>query len=97
MSEDRFLERLRSDAQKLRYEPGHATLTRLAAKIRARINQPSVPQLIAGWFRPLAASLGAVGLAACIGLFFVDRSEAGSVSAEPIEISMAGDVYSVGP
>jgi hypothetical protein len=96
MSEDRFLERLRGDARLLRYEPGDAVLTRLAAKIRERIQTPGVSQLIASWFRPLAASLAAVGLAGSIGLFFYfDRNDVVPIS-DPIEISMAGDVYSVG-
>jgi hypothetical protein len=97
MNEDKFLERLRSDAQSLRYEPDEVTRKRLAATIRARIEQPGVAQLIAAWFRPLAASLGVLGLAACIGLFYVERSSVGPLSADLIEISMGGDVYSVTP
>ena len=95
MSEDRFLEQVRAGARHLRYEPDDAALTRLAARIRARIERPAVSEWIAAWFRPLAASLTAVALAAALGLAWMERSDNPSAS-EPPQYSVAGDVYSVG-
>ena len=104
MSEVRFLERLREDARNLRYEPkDDAIWTRLPAKIRARIQaQPlTASQLLASWFRPIAASLTAVALAATIGLAWFERPSATSalnetVSASGVDIQMDGDLYRVG-
>ena len=97
MSEDKFLASLRQDARELRYEPGDdAMWTRLAARIRRRIAQPTVMELLATWFRPVAASVAALGIVAAIGLTFIDSSDSTAMVADPVEISMAGDVYSVG-
>lgn len=96
MSEDRFLDRLRHDARQLRYEPDDFVTTRVAARVRARLAQPDVAQLLAAWFRPLAASLTALALAATIGFTLFDRSDSLSLSGDSVEISMAGDTYSVG-
>jgi hypothetical protein len=103
MSEDRFLERLRDDARSLRFEPtDDAIWTRLPAKIRARVqSQPlTASQLLATWFRPIAASLTAVALAATIGLAWFERPSA-ATSAETtvsagVDIQMDGDLYRVG-
>jgi hypothetical protein len=97
MSEDKFLDRLRADAQLLRYEPkDEAMWTRLAARIRARIEQPTVAQLIAAWLRPLAASLVALALAAALGIATIGDDEVTSIDTDPVEISMAGESFSVG-
>jgi hypothetical protein len=93
MSEDRFFERVRGDARSLRYEAGDVASARLAARIRARIEQPTVWQFLAAWFRPLAASLSALAIVATIALF--RNNEALSLSGDAVEISVAGDVYSV--
>jgi hypothetical protein len=103
MSEHRFLERLRDDARSLRFEPkDDAIWTRLPAKIRARVqSQPlTASQLLATWFRPIAASLTAVALAATIGLAWFERPSA-ATSAETnvsagVDIQMDGDLYRVG-
>jgi hypothetical protein len=97
MTEDKFLERLRSDAQPLRFQAeDEAMWTRLAANIRARVEQPTVAQLIAAWLRPIAASLAAAALAAVVGIAVFDLEDLSPVETEPIEISMAGASYSVG-
>lgn len=96
MSDERFFEHLRSDASALRYEPDSVTLSRLAANVRTRIAQPTVAQLLASWLRPLAASLAAIALAAAIGLTTLQTDDLADLSAEPIEISMAGGDFSVG-
>jgi hypothetical protein len=69
MSDDRFFERIRAEAQPLQYVPGDEALTRLSARIRARVAAPpTVAQLLANWFRPLAVSVAALALAAAIGV-----------------------------
>ena len=76
MSDDRFFERLRDDAQQLRYEPADDVMwTRLAARVRDRIqSQPTVAQLLASWFRPIAASLLALSLAAALGIEWIEQT-----------------------
>jgi len=97
MSEDRFLDRLRADARPLRYEPADgAVWTRLSARIRQRIAEPTVIDLLARWFRPVAASLAAVAIVASVGLTLIDSNDSTTLNSEQVEIAMAGDVYSVG-
>ena len=101
MSNDRFFDRLRYEARRLRYEPEDAALwTRLAARIRERIQlQPSVSQLLAGWFRPVAASLAVLALASAVSLALFERSRentsAESMTSSSVEISVGGDTFSV--
>ena len=101
MSNDRFFDRLRHEARQLRYEPEDAALwTRLAARIRERIQlQPSVSQLLAGWFRPVAASLAALALASALSLALFERSRdntsAETMTSSSVEISVGGDTFSV--
>ena len=95
MSEDRFLDRVRQDARQLRYEAGDVACARLSARIRARLAEPTVSQFLAAWFRPLAASLSALALAATIGITLVARSDATAFSGDPVEVSVGGDVFSV--
>ncbi|HEX7192875.1 MAG TPA: hypothetical protein VF381_15005 [Thermoanaerobaculia bacterium] len=107
MSEDRFFDRLREDARPLRFEPDDFMRTRVAARIRERIQAPATAsQVLARWFRPLAASLTAIALAATLGIVWIDRTSTPdlqqptleSLSAtNTIEISAAGDVYRVNP
>jgi hypothetical protein len=103
MSEDRFLERLREDARSLRYEPKDETIwTRLPARVRARMqSQPATAsQLLAFWFRPIAASLTAVAIAATLGLAWFERPSAATtgetISNAGVDIQMDGDFYRVG-
>jgi hypothetical protein len=106
MNEEQFWERLRQDARELQFQPDAVMVTRMEARIRARViplAQPTVPQLLARWFRPLAASLSAIALAATLGLAWVgtspatDSQPAESLSTPAtVEISMGGDVYRVG-
>ncbi|HEV7921101.1 MAG TPA: hypothetical protein VGR02_09975, partial [Thermoanaerobaculia bacterium] len=95
MTDDPFFDRLRREAAALRYDGDAAMRTRIAARIRARIAaQPTVTQLLASWFRPLAASLAALGLAACIGLVFVTDNPSDDTltfGSNPVEVSVAGD------
>lgn len=94
--EEKFFEQLRRDAEPLRHEPDPVVLTRLAARIRADIEpHDSVAELLARWFRPLAAGLAAVALAGAIGLA-VWEVPASDGTSESIELTMAGDSYRVG-
>ncbi|HEX6095460.1 MAG TPA: hypothetical protein VF432_03970 [Thermoanaerobaculia bacterium] len=93
--DDKFFERLRGDAASLRHRVDDATLARIHARIRERIApKPTVADVLASWFRPLAAGLTALALAAAIGLT-VNVSE-GSFDEEQVEIVMGGDTYRVG-
>ena len=103
MSEDRFLERLREDARSLRYEPKDDLIwTRLPAKIRARVaaQSPTASQLLASWFRPIAASLTAVAVAATIGLALFEgpslMNTTESLASAGVDIQIDGDSYLVG-
>ena len=97
MSEDRFFERLRADANSLRHEPDEQTLLRIRARIRQRIESPpTVAALLAAWFRPLAATLAAVAIAAAIGAAALSTGdETASLGDSSVEITMAGDTYRV--
>lgn len=94
--DDKFFERLRADAAPLRYRPDEAALTRIRARIREHVERPTVAQLLAAWFRPLAATLTAVAIAAAIGIAALGGGEESLVRDEAVEIVMAGDTYSVG-
>ena len=100
MTDEQFFERLRGDAAPLRYEPDAFTLARIRAQIRERIARPTVAQLLAAWFRPLAATLSAIALAAVLVVATTDESDIGngntSIGDSNVEIVMAGDTYSVG-
>ena len=107
MSEDRFFERLRAEAAPLRYEPqDDAMWTRLQARIRDRIEhpQPDVAQMIAGWFRPLLASLAALTLVTAFSVGYYERAQdsvdsGASIDSlaqtSSIDVSIGGDTYSV--
>jgi hypothetical protein len=95
MSDDRFLDRLRDDARSLRHEIDPITSTRLAARIRARLTEPTVSQFIAAWFRPLAASLSALALVAGIGIALLERDQPLAIG-DPPQYTVAGETYSVG-
>ena len=62
MNEDEILERMRSDARPLRYEPAdEAVFTRLRAHVRARVERPpGVFDLIVGWRRVIAMGVAMV-------------------------------------
>jgi len=102
MDDDRFLEKLRDDARQLRYQSDDVALSRLAARVRARLAaQPSVELFLARWFRPLAASLVALALAATLGVQWYERAQQqtttleAAMSADPIEISVDGNTYTL--
>ncbi len=93
--DEKFFERLRGDAAPLRHRVDEATLARIRARIQERIApRPTVAELLASWFRPLAAGLTAVAIAAAIGLT-VNVSDS-AFGDERVEIVMGGDTYRVG-
>lgn len=101
---DRFFERLREEARVLRFEPDEVMTSRIAARVRARVAAPAptAAQFLARWFRPVTATFSAIALAAAIGLVLLEKTASQDASADSlaasssIEISAAGDVYSVG-
>jgi ubiquinone biosynthesis protein COQ9 len=94
MTDDPFFARLRGDAQPLRHQPDEATLSRIRARIQSRIApRPSVAQLLAAWFRPLAAAAVALALASAIGIATAGSDDL--TFGDPLEISMGGTTYSV--
>ena len=59
--EIREMEALRATARGLRNDPDEAMLSRVRAGVRARIAAPGSPwDILAGWLRPAAFSLGAI-------------------------------------
>jgi hypothetical protein len=102
MNDDRFFEGLRDGARPLRYEPADdAIWTRLPANVRARIaSRPlSAAQLLASWFRPIAASMTAIALAATLGLAWFGQprdTSADSMTSSGVDIVLDGDLYRVG-
>jgi hypothetical protein len=101
MSDDNFFERLRTDAGALRHQPDENTLARIRTRIREQVERPTVMQILATWFRPLAATLTAIAIAAAIGVAALDGgalngSTETTLGQETVEISMAGDTYRVG-
>ena len=101
MSDDNLFERLRNEARELRYEADDVMLTRLSARVRGRVTaQPTVAQFLARWFRPVAASLVALALVATLGVQWFERTDEqpttleAAMSADQVEISVDGDIYS---
>jgi hypothetical protein len=95
MSDDeKFFERLRADARTLRRQPDEQTLARIRARIHERIApRPTVVELLAAWFRPLAATAVAVAIAAVLGVTIVrDEPELGDST---IEVTTGGETYRV--
>lgn len=88
--DDDFLVRLRHDAAPLRHRPDEATLAHIRARIQERIApQPTVVELIASWFRPLAAAIAVVAIAAGVGLATIELPAGG------VEIAVGGETYVV--
>jgi hypothetical protein len=101
MNDDNFLERLRGDARRLRYEPDDFAWVRLQARVRGRLTAaPTAAQFLASWFRPLAASLAALSLVAALSTVYYtgtsrDQVTVDSLASNSVEISVDGATYSV--
>src|SRR5437899_984800 len=94
MSDDKFFDRLREDAQRLRYEPEDDVMwTRLAARISDRVQmQAGVTHLLAAWFRPIAASLAALSLAAVLTVQWTESAQTPTVEAMATASAPVGDL-----
>lgn len=97
-----FFDSLREDARPLRYEPEDAVLwNRITARVRERIvMQPSVPLLLAHWFRPITASFLLLALASALSLAWLERPHDSADSIEAmsqnsVEISVDGDTFNL--
>lgn len=92
---DDFLARLRNDARPLRHQPDEQTLARIRERIYARIApQPTLAELLAAWFRPLAATALAIALAAGIGVATL-RNDVDNALQSRVEISIDGETVRV--
>ena len=102
---DNFLDRLRTDARQLRYEPDEMMSTRIAARVRERIaaeSQTGIAQTLARWFRPVVASLATLALVAALGVQWLEQTRDAPVtpldaltSTQTVDISVGGDTFSV--
>ena len=88
MSDDPFLDRLRADAGALRHDAGDVSMQRLRARIRERILEPTVMELLARWVRPIAV----IALAGAITVGIVINQPVD----DPLEVTIAGDTFRVG-
>ena len=101
MTEDRFWDRLRSDAAQLRYTTHDEALwTRLTARIRDRVHtEATVAQMLARWFRPITASFAMLALVAALSVTWIERHETTSsvetIASNSVEITLDGDTYSL--
>ncbi|MEK6374459.1 MAG: hypothetical protein AABO58_17380 [Acidobacteriota bacterium] len=101
MTDDKFFERLRDDARRLRYEPNDVMLSRLSARVRERITAaPTVAHFLARWFRPVAASMAVLAVTAILGVQYFESNQQpatleAAMSADPVEISVDGDIYTL--
>lgn len=105
MTEDKFFERLRHAAQSLQYRPAadDPLWTRLVARIDDRVRrQPAIATLLASWFRPIAAALGVVSLAAILSIPWMDTMQEPSTveamvsaSAPAVDLAIEGETSGV--
>jgi hypothetical protein len=101
MTDEKFFERLRKDAARLRYESHDPFLwTRLPAHVRERIlTPPNVSQMLARWFRPIAAFLLLLAVGAGVTVSWVERTQSTyaveSIASHPVEISVDGDTFNL--
>jgi hypothetical protein len=92
--DDKFFERLRADARALRRQPDEQTLERIRLRIHERIApRPTIVDLLAAWFRPLAATAVAIAIAALLGVNAV-QDEPWLGEAE-VEVTTGGETFSV--
>jgi len=96
------MERLREDAERLRYAPAEhsAIWTRLPAGIRGRIGaEATVSSMLARWFRPITASFAMLAIVAALSISWIETREPAyntdSMASNSMEISIDGDTYSL--
>jgi hypothetical protein len=101
--EDNFLDRLRTDARQLRFEPDEMMSARIAVRVRERIaaeSQAGIAQTLARWFRPAVASLATLALVVMLGIQWVEQSHDTTTldsmaATQSVDISVGGDTFSV--
>lgn len=92
---DDFFARLRGDARVLRHQPDEQTLARIRSRIHERLAaRPTVLELLAAWFRPLAMSAVAIALVAGIGVITLDGRDV-PFGEDSVEVIVEGDTYRV--
>jgi hypothetical protein len=92
---DDFLERLRGDARALRHRPDEHTLARIRARIYEHIApRPTVMELLASWFRPLAATAVAIAIVAGVGIATIGGDDV-SLDDSAVEVTVEGETYRV--
>lgn len=101
MSEDPFLDSLKNEARRLRYEPPEDDLlwSRLSARIRDRVaaSPPSVAELLSAWIRPVVATFSVLALAGLVAIATIPvEQEPSLLTGDGGQIIVAGDSYSVG-
>src|SRR3954468_17372472 len=101
---DNFLDRLRTDARQLRFEPDEMMSARIAARVRERIaaeSDTTIAQILARWFRPVIASLATLAVVATLGIQWAEQSQGAAASldsmtsTQTVDISVGGDTFSV--
>jgi hypothetical protein len=97
--DDKFFERLRTDARALRHQPDERTLARIRGRIHEHIHEQLAPrltvvELLAAWFRPLAAAAVAIAIVAAITVATVDRNDV-AFGEERVEVSVGGETFRV--
>ena len=106
IDDDDFLERLRTNARALRFEPDEMTSNRIVARVRERItaeSQNGIAYVLARWFRPVVASLATLALVAALGVQWLEQSPRdvpgttldALTSTQTVDISIGGDTFSV--
>ncbi|MFL6246161.1 MAG: hypothetical protein ACJ74H_09070 [Thermoanaerobaculia bacterium] len=96
MTDDPFFQRLREDARTLRHQPDEVTLARIRARIHAHLDQPTVADLLAAWFRPLIATAAALALVAAIATTVVRSNASVSIADTAVDITVGGETWRVG-
>src|SRR5262245_13164926 len=99
MTEEKFFEKLREDAARLRYSLDDAG-SRLSARVRERVRtETTVSQMLARWFRPITASFAMLALVAVLSLSWVERRDSASstdtLASNSLEITVDGDTYTL--
>jgi hypothetical protein len=103
---DDFLDRLRTDARQLRFEPDEMMSNRIAARVRERVTAEShagIAFVLARWFRPVVTSLATLAVVAALGVQWLEQSPRdvpgttldALASTQTVDISVGGDTFSV--
>jgi hypothetical protein len=105
MSDEQFFERLRTDAEQLRFNASDVMQSRIAARVRERVaaqTQLGLSYILARWLRPVGAALATFALVAMLGVQWIEQSPDPSAatldtltSTQSVDISVGGDTFNV--